>query len=148
MIDSVTGVLNWSPPAEANLGEFEVEITVTDAGQPAESDRRTLTLRLTDDNALYTYFVGSVVHNGVREAWLYDRSTNQRTVVHEGEEFRIADLTGKVTRITEDAMDVESGEHVYRLELGQNLRGWTPTEGTIRPVNTDDSAGSNELRGT
>ena len=73
-----------------------MEITVTDAGSPRKPTRRTLTLRLTDDNALYTYFVGAVIDNGKPEAWLYDRSTNRRTVVREGEEFRIADVTGKV----------------------------------------------------
>jgi hypothetical protein len=138
--------MSWSPPAEADLGDSEIEVTVTDGGQPPEKDTRLLTLRLTDDSALYTYFIGAVVQDGQAEAWLYDRSMNRRTVVREGEEFRIADVAGKVTRIQEDVMEVESGAQMYRLELGQNLRNWTPAgqaEGSISP---DPAGGSGQDR--
>ncbi|MBL8851480.1 MAG: cadherin repeat domain-containing protein [Planctomycetaceae bacterium] len=141
-INGETGVVSWSPSAEANLGESQVEITVADSGDPSETDTRTLTMRLTDDNALYTYFVGTVIDKGKPEAWLYDRSTNQRTVVREGEEFRIADVTGKVVRIRENGLDVESGDQTYRLELGQNLRSWTPTSTEDVRVNGDPDGSS------
>jgi hypothetical protein len=147
-INAATGELAWSPPAEADLGEFPLEITVTDGGQPPASDTRTLTLRLADDNALYTYLIGTVVENGVREAWLYDRSANRRTVVREGEQVKVADITGTVRRIAEESVEIESGGQTYRLDLGQNLREWTQTTSAERPANADSVSGSADSSGT
>ncbi|MEX0585380.1 MAG: Ig domain-containing protein, partial [Pirellulales bacterium] len=147
-IDSATGLLQWSPPAEMDLGNSDVEITVTDSGQPPETDRRTLTLQLVDDNALYTYFTGTVAVSGNWEAWLYDRSTNQLTVVRTGDEFRIADVSGKAVRIDENAMDIESGGQVYRLQLGENLRSWSPTGTADAPATSGGTGGSGESSGT
>lgn len=141
-IDAATGRLAWIPDDELDLGEFEVEISVTDGGQPPESDRRTLTLKLADDNALYTYFSGAVAFNGVWEAWLYDRSTGRNTVVRVGEEFQIADVSARVVRIGEDVLDVQSGEQVYQLKLGQNLRAWTPAATAENSASGDGATGS------
>lgn len=146
-IDSESGVLSWSPPAEMDLGEFDVEVTVGDSGQPAESDTRTLTLRLVDDNALYTYLTGTIRENGNWEAWLYDRSTNGLTVVRSGQEFRIADVAGKAIRIDESSVDIESEGQLYQLQLGQNLRSWTPVERQSDSTSGDTAVGSGDSSG-
>lgn len=141
-IDAATGTLSWSPPEEADLGEFALEITVADDGQPPATDTKTLTLRLADDNALYTYLIGTVVENGVREAWLYDRSSNRRTVLREGGPVQVADISGTVRQIAEEHVEIDAGGQTYRLDLGRNLREWTQTTASSSPATSDPAKGS------
>jgi len=141
-IDAATGALAWSPPEEADLGEFALEITVTDSGQPPASDTKTITLRLADDNAIYTYLIGTVVENGVREAWLYDRSSNRRTVLLEGGPLQVADISGTVRRIAEEHVEIDAGGRTYRLDLGRNLREWTQTTASSSPATPETVEGS------
>lgn len=147
-IDAASGRMSWTPDAGLDLGDFEVEVTVTDTGLPPATDQRTVTLKLVDDSAQYTYLSGTIASGGAREAWLYDRSTNKLTIVRAGQEFQIADVTGKVVRVDEDAMDVQSGEQVYHLKMGQNLRNWTPVSSESPAANGDASKGSGESSGT
>lgn len=141
-IDAASGRMSWSPDAGLELGEFEVEVTITDSGLPPATDRRTVKLQLADDSAQYTYLSGTIASGGAREAWLYDRSTNKLTVVRAGQEFQIADVSGKVVRIDEDEIEVQSGEQVYHLKMGQNLRNWTPAASPAPAANGDATKGS------
>lgn len=147
-INAQTGVLSWSPPAETDLGEFAVEVTVTDAGQPAASDTGTITLQLADDSALYTYLVGTVQVNGVPEAWLYDRSSNRRTTVRTGDQVQVADIVGTVRRIEDEWVEIESAGQTYRLDFNRNLREWTQTTSTGSPANPAPPASSGDASGT
>ena len=63
-----------------DLGELELELTVTDAGTPPESDSVDLVFNLLDDNAIYTRLVGTIVQGENSEAWLYDPATDDRTL--------------------------------------------------------------------
>lgn len=146
-IDRATGRLTWMPPADMSLGEITLQVTVTDTGVPPATATQPLTLRLVDDSGLYTYFVGSVGQGGSREAWLYDRSTNRRTVLRKGDTFQIADIAGTVLQITEDSLDVRSGEGVYRLDIGKNLRNWRAIQNRGGAVTTDEETASEEEGG-
>lgn len=74
------------------------------------------------DVAQHVLLVASLVSGDEREAWLYDRTSNQQIVLHEGTSFAAADMTGLVLAIGADFILFESEGMTNRLELGQSLR--------------------------
>jgi hypothetical protein len=71
--------------------------------------------------AEYVYLVGSVIRNGVPDAFLYDRSSNQQTVLKRGGNFKAGGVEGKVVEIADKSVTLLVGEDEFRLELGKNL---------------------------
>jgi hypothetical protein len=72
-------------------------------------------------NAEFIFFVGSVVRNGKPDAFLYDRTSNQQTVLKPGQPFKAGGFEGTVAKVTDRAVTLRIGEENFRLELGSNL---------------------------
>lgn len=132
-LDRRTGRIRWTPSITEDLGELELELTVTDSGVPQESDRVRLVFDLRDDSARYTYLVGTIIQGEDREAWLNDRSepdaSQRMTRLKEGESFQVADVAGTVEAIRLGAIEIRSDGALYQLSKGQNLRDWQRIEG-------------------
>lgn len=74
------------------------------------------------DAAEHVYLVASLARGDARDAWLYDRTANKKSVLVEGESFQAAGVDGTVTSIGTDFVVLKIGDEEWRLELGQNLR--------------------------
>ena len=74
------------------------------------------------DTAEHVYLVASLSNGETADAWLYDRTTNERTVLTQGSEFKVAGISGKVLEITETAVLLEIDGETFRLQLGEHLR--------------------------
>ncbi|QDU37740.1 Putative Ig domain protein [Maioricimonas rarisocia] len=121
-IDSSSGELRWSIPLEAEPGERQVTVKVTDSGMPPAEDSQAVTLDVRDDAALYTYLVGCLVQEQTAQALLYDRSSNSNLLLTDGDFFEAADLQLFVLSIAVDHVTVSDGAEVYRLNIGRNFR--------------------------
>ncbi|MCY2967969.1 MAG: hypothetical protein NT069_30795 [Planctomycetota bacterium] len=75
----------------------------------------------TPSTAEYVYLVGSVIRNGVSDAFLYDRSSNKQTVLKRGADFKAGGMEGKVIEIADKSVTLRVGEDEFRLDLGKNL---------------------------
>ncbi|MDP1796394.1 MAG: putative Ig domain-containing protein [Planctomycetaceae bacterium] len=126
MVNSKDGRLEWTPNEPVLPGEYPVTITVTDTGTPPLTATANIKITVDDDRAIFTFLVGIVSENGVREAWLFDRSQNKKTVVRTGDKVNIADIQATVESIDDQQIRLREGEQLYQLELGQNLRERQP----------------------
>jgi|GEM_PF-2205022 len=76
----------------------------------------------TFDVAQFVYLIASLANGTNRDAWLYDRTSNQRVVLTEGSRFDVGGVSGTVVRIEIDAVTLRVDNEEYLLEVGQNLR--------------------------
>ncbi len=74
------------------------------------------------DSAPYTRLVASTEVDGQWEAWLYDATTNQRTVLNIGKEFEISGVKGLVLEIGNRFVKLKVKDKDWRLEMGDNLK--------------------------
>ena len=126
--DSRTGEFSWTPLVTEDLGELELDLTVTDSGTPPESDTVRLVFNRRDDNALYTFLVGTIIQGERQEAWLFDRVREDDQLrllkLQEGESFHIADMEGTIEEIRVASIDIRFEGALYELPVGKNLREW------------------------
>ena len=92
------------------------------------------------DSAPFTKLIGSVeVEGGAPEAWLYDQTSNQRTVITAGKEFEIAGIKAVPLEIGNRYVTLKIKEKTWRLEMGDNLKQMTEVKaeapGSATPVN-------------
>lgn len=93
---------------------------------PPIADRsKTRTAEELFDTAEHVYLVASLTSGEELDAWLYDRSSNKRTILREGSNFEVAGVSGKVLKISGDYVRVEINGETWRLELGKSLRQMT-----------------------
>ena len=121
-IDPETGRFEWTPPDDAEPGEFEVEIKVTDGGQPALSDSRKVRIEVKEDIAQFTYLILCFREDERRMAWLLNQFDNQRMELYEGVTFRISDMRPTVLSIGSNFVMLQIGDETWELELGKSLR--------------------------
>ncbi|MDA1014355.1 MAG: Rib/alpha-like domain-containing protein, partial [Planctomycetota bacterium] len=121
-IDPATGRFEWTPPDDAEPGEFEVEIKVTDSGQPALSDSRKVRIEVKEDIARFTFLVLCFREGDRRMAWLLNQFDNQRMEIYEGVTFTIADMKPTVLSIGGKFVMLQVGDETWELELGKNMR--------------------------
>jgi hypothetical protein len=69
-----------------------------------------------------SYLTAIIEANGIPEAWLFDRTSGENIPVHEGEEFTIAKLKGKVNRIGNSDIDIEIDGKSGTVTYGSNLK--------------------------
>lgn len=74
------------------------------------------------DTAEHVYLVASLSSGETADAWLYDRTTNERTVLTQGSDFKVAGISGKVLAIAETYVVLEIEGESFRLQLGEHLR--------------------------
>lgn len=122
VIDSATGKFEWTPPEDADDGIVEVKVKVTDDGQPALSDEKTVKIELKDDIAQYTKLVMCLSEGNSRTAWLLNQYENQRMELREGDTFTLGDLNATVVAIGKDFMMLQDKTATWELDLGNNLR--------------------------
>lgn len=87
-----------------------------------------------NDPARLTRLMGSVdVAGGDISAWLYNKTTNTRTVVRKGSAISVGDVRGTVAAVEPNCIKIDRGGEVWQLDFGRNLRSMTRVGG-----NSDD----------
>lgn len=93
------------------------------------------------DSSPHVFLIASVEVNGQPEAWLYDRTSNQRTVLSVGKDFEISGVKGKVLEIGKRSVKLKVKDKDWQLEVGDNLKEMVelkanaavPADGTSAP---------------
>ncbi|MBM80293.1 MAG: hypothetical protein CMJ78_06825 [Planctomycetaceae bacterium] len=118
-IDASTREFVWTPGEDTELGERSFSLNVADAGGQSTSVAIQVTIQ--DDTARFTYLTSSVAFDAVKQAWLHDKSTNQKLILQEGKLINYANLTGSVKKIDDQFVLLEIQTGTWRLDLGKNL---------------------------
>lgn len=121
-LNAETRELTFTPPATGEPGDVTINVTVTDAGSPAQSATVPLKFTVQDDKAQFTFMEGVVAADNVPEAWLRDKSTNTKMVLHEGDDLNYAGFKAIVLSIGNDFLLMQQANETLRLNVGQNLR--------------------------
>lgn len=117
-----TKELTFTPPAEGEPGEVTINVTVTDAGEPAQTTTAAIKVTVQDDKAQFTFMEGVVAADSVPEAWLRDKSTNTKMILHEGDDLKYAGFNAVVLTIGNDFLLMQQADETIRLDVGKNLR--------------------------
>lgn len=98
------------------------------------------------DSAPFTKLIGSVETEGSpAEAWLYDQSSNQRTVLTAGKDFEVAGVKGSVLEIGNRFIILKIKDKDWRLEMGDNLKQMTEIKPEAPATTTPASTPAAEL---
>ncbi|HET6422787.1 MAG TPA: putative Ig domain-containing protein, partial [Planctomycetaceae bacterium] len=117
------GQLEWTPQEPLLPGTYPVTVAVTDTGTPPQTTTSSITITVEDDTAVFTYLVGIVAENGERQAWLFDRLQNKKTILRTGDKVEVADINATIEVIDSRAVRLKEKDETFtRLEIGQNLR--------------------------
>jgi hypothetical protein len=128
-INERTGQIDWTPSEDLAAGDYKIEVTVTDNGEPPLSEKKTIDIKAEDDAARFTELTGVVEINGVKQARLHNKLTNKVTPVYVGDTFQFSEVTGKVLEIGRDFIIVDSNGSRMRLGLElehPSIRNMTP----------------------
>ncbi len=133
-IDPRTGKVEWTP---SEIGDFQIEVIVTDDGMPAKTASQTIELAVTDpppppvreetppqrtfDEAKYTFVTGIVEVNGRRQVWLTVRTEGKWLRLFEGDTFQVGSLDGKIVRIHPRHVEILAGQSLVAVRFGQSL---------------------------
>jgi len=121
-LNAETKELTFTPPAAGEPGEVTINVTVTDAGTPAQTVTAAFKVTVQDDKAQFTFMEGVVAADSVPEAWLRDKSTNTKMVLHEGDDLKYAGFNAVILTIGNDFLLMQQADETIRLDVGQNLR--------------------------
>lgn len=138
-----TRELTFTPPAEGEPGEVTINVTVTDAGEPAQTATAAIKVTVQDDKAQFTFMEGVVAADSVPEAWLRDKSTNTKIILHEGDDLKYAGFDAIILSIGNDFLLMQQADETIRLDVGKNLRESVVIAKLDPPkeeATTDDSA--------
>ncbi len=129
-LDPQTGRFTWQTSKETPPGDYTFTVTVTDGGTPPQTASTTVTIHVLLDTSQFTYLTATLKKDGVPEAWLYDRSTNKRLILHEGDRLNYAGVQAEVQKIGRDFVQLKTENAVLKLKLGENLRTLLPLNRT------------------
>jgi hypothetical protein len=121
-VDSATGLVRWTPPLTTEPKDYTLQVRVEDGGNPPQSSVGTVTVKVEDDVAQFTFLVGLLGKGEEWTAWLYDRSTNMSWYLKPGSTFKIADVEGEVVAIDKESMTYKNAQGTWRLPQDVNLR--------------------------
>jgi hypothetical protein len=124
--DAAQRVLLWTPPEATTPGNVAVSVTVTDDGLPPQTVTTPLNVKVEEDAAGLTFLVGIIAKNEQREAWLYDRGADRKSVLMQGDAVQVADVKGTVQEIGKDYLVLAQADQQFRLKLGDHLRQLQP----------------------
>jgi hypothetical protein len=128
--DEEKGRLTWSPK---ELGKYEFVFEAIDDGLPNKpSNREKVVINVTEqptpikpplafDNARHTMLTAVLDLDGKGEVWLHIRPTGQTVKLHEGEEFEIGSIKGKVSEINQHDFVFVSDGKLRKLIKGNLL---------------------------
>ena len=121
-IDSGRGTISWTPEEIVEAAPIAFQVTATDNGTPGLVSTLEIRGQLNDDHAQYTYLIAAVDQGGDRLAWLHDRLTNTKTVVHVGDAVKASEMAFVIDSIDSEGIAIRTGSARQRVELGQHLR--------------------------
>ena len=121
-IDSSRGTISWTPPETVEVAPLSFQVTATDNGSPGLVATLEIRGQLDDDHAQFTYLTASVDKGESRFAWLHDRLTNTKTVVHVGDAVQASEMAFVIDSIDSEGIAIRTGSARQRVELGQHLR--------------------------
>ena len=75
-----------------------------------------------DDEASFTRLDTIFIVGDTKRAFFYDPSKNKKTELHEGDDFTVAEISGKVKQIRRKYIILQVGPQEIRLDAGQSLR--------------------------
>jgi hypothetical protein len=141
-IDARTGRLTWTPSEDLEPGSFRVEVTVTDNGDPPKNAKKPLTIATTEDAAQFTRLTTIFSVNGDRQARFFDQSVGRTTALRLNEEFKFADIAGKIVELESDRIIFETGGQRMQLELGMSIREMKPAPAAAAPPTNSQAPAS------
>ncbi len=86
--DEATQTFKFAPASGAQIGDIEIPVQVTDAGETPQTTTLKVAIKVEDDKAQFTVFTGMVAADADRQIWLRDQSTNQKIVLRKGERLQ------------------------------------------------------------
>lgn len=125
-IDARTGRFTWTPAEDLEPGTVRVEVTATDNGDPPKNAKKTLSITTAEDAAQFTRLTTIFSVNGDRHARFFDQSVGKTTALRLNDDFKFADIQGKVVELEADRIVVETGGKRMQLELGMAVRDMKP----------------------
>ncbi len=135
-LDERSGTLQWQP---SETGTHQFIIMAEDEGFPPLVDTQEVTFIVGEkpaDNtprapafnlAQYTFLTGIVSVDGRPQVWLNNRPEGKLLKVFEGETFQVGGFSGKVVKIMEREVHIDTEDGILSVRYGQNL-----SEGEIR----------------
>ncbi len=120
------GIIRWEPAESLDAVSLEVQVTVTDSDEDAESITKTLAILLEEDSARYTYLTTTLKRafgesEEEWEAYLFDRATNKTTKLRVDDEVTITDFEMIIKEIGDDFVKVERPDGQYRIVFERPL---------------------------
>ena len=138
LVNARDGQLEWTPAEPVLPGSYPVTVTVTDTGTPPQSTTSNITITVEDDTAVFTYLVGIVAENGERQAWMFDRLMNKKTILRPGDKVTVADVEATVEVVESRYVRLKERDETFtRWEIGQNLRERLPVPAEPKAATTD-----------
>lgn len=122
LVNPTTGEVSWLPGDDVQPGTVEFPINVTDNGDPQQTSSQTISVDMQEDRAIYTYLTASIAADDRKQAWLYDRSSNKRVIVQEGDAFQFAGFDALILSIGRDFILMQQDRDTLRLDIGDSLR--------------------------
>lgn len=93
------------------------------------------------DSAPFVKFIAAVgIEGQPLEAWLYDQTSNQRTVLQASQTFEISGVKGEVLEIAPRFLRLRVKDKEWRLELGDSLKQMTELKPDSVPGGTPGPA--------
>ncbi|MCA9016779.1 MAG: cadherin repeat domain-containing protein, partial [Planctomycetaceae bacterium] len=121
-INAETGELTWTPEVTLELKEYPITVTVSDSGIPPVSTSKQINVKVSLDDAFFTFLTGSIDIDGKKIAWLRNRATNQKQEVQAGDVLDVSEIHAVVKTITDKHLILEIDGKPWMLSLGENFR--------------------------
>ena len=120
-VDPATRSLVWSPKPDQENKTYTVAVTVTDNGEPAMTDRESVTIKVTHNKETTLMLFGSTSINGEQKVWFKDQRTQQGFLLGVGEKLDASGFQGTIQSIEGDRVLMQSDEKTYALPLGKTV---------------------------
>lgn len=121
-INSETGELSWTPTVSTELKDYPIIVKVSDSGTPPLSASRELKVKVSLDDAFFTFLTGSIERDGKKVAWIRNRATDQKQEVQVGDKLEVSEIHAVVKTITDRFLVLEIDGKPWTLNLGENFR--------------------------
>ena len=95
---------------------------MSDSGTPPVTSSQQINVKVSLDDAFFTFLTGSIEIDGKKIAWIRNRATNQKREIQEGDTLDVADIHGVVKSITDQHLILEIDGKPWMLSLGENFR--------------------------
>jgi hypothetical protein len=125
-VDSSSGKFTWQPKPDQVGQKLEAEVKVSDSRPKPESATRKFTINVAPGAPSFEQskqaFVTAIVQvNDRPQAWLLERTSNKRQAAHEGEDFQLGEVRGKITRIGSREIEIEVGGQKIVWPMNKSL---------------------------